>query len=247
MARDALFLKISGKLLDDFADRTAFLDCLKDFARVNPECLFYIVPGGGKKVDDLRAVHRSDPGRVVNEWHARHGDILDAEGAAHWRAIEIMDENGDLLLKSLKGCENVIVPRVSHLMKERKCNLPWSWDITSDSIVYWLATALAGETDDLPWIILLKQVDGVVDPGTPGISFPRRSRRLEGKLVDTIIVKKGKPRPSLSTYPFDTYMFVLVQEFKIPFYIVNWHHIERVSMLLGHIPGGISTKVMPVA
>ncbi|HME51648.1 MAG TPA: hypothetical protein VKM55_05480 [Candidatus Lokiarchaeia archaeon] len=245
MAREALFFKASGTIFDAPRDRAAFIASMKAFAGRNSDCLIYVVPGGGKKVDDLRAVYDEDPAQVTRSWFIDHGEILEPEQAAHWHAIEIMDEIGKDLSADLRSCENIIVPSVTRISMDRVNELPESWDITSDSIVYSIASAFAGETDDVPWIILLKHVDGVIDPGSNVNAIPRRQNDVSGTIVKNITVIKGKPRPLLPSYPFDVHMFVLVHRHKIPFYVVNWRHLERVDMLVRGIVDVTCTIITP--
>jgi hypothetical protein len=55
---------------------------------------------------------------------------------------------------------------------------------------------------------------------------------VRGKLVRRILVHGGRPHPSLPSYPFDEYLFGLVDEFSQPFYVVHWQHLDRVERLL---------------
>nr|MDO8113205.1 hypothetical protein [Candidatus Sigynarchaeota archaeon] len=244
MAREILFLKASGMIVDETGSRAAFAGALRNLAGRYPESLFYIISGGGKKVDALRKQYNDDPASIAQDWYNSHGVVLDPDLAAHWRAIEIMDSNGKILANDVKGCQNIVIPPVSRLMQERKCTLPASWDITADSIAYWLAAALAGENDVLTWIILLKDVDGVITSPGKTAAILRRTKVTTGKIVDTIIVDHGKPSLLLPSYPFDTYLFALVKKHNIPFYIVNWKHLDRVDGLLKRQPGVVCTKIM---
>lgn len=243
MAREALFFKASGTIFESPRERAAFIASMKGFAGRNPDSLIYIVPGGGQKVDDLRDLYSKDPFQVAQAWNNDHDEILEPERAAHWRAIEIMDETGRSLARDLRSCGNIIIPDVTRKSAD---NLPESWDITSDSIVYSIAEAFAGETDDIPWIILLKHVDGVIDTEKNNVPIPRRQDDVSGTIVKIITVAKGKPRPLLPSYPFDAFLFTLVQRHKIPFYIMNWRHLERVDMLLRGLLDVTCTKIMPV-
>jgi aspartokinase-like uncharacterized kinase len=245
MAREAIFFKASGAIFDTHRDRGSFITSMKSFSGRNAECLIYIVPGGGNRVDDLRDVYNTDPSQIVQAWNQGHGETLEPGEAAHWRAIEIMEEIGISLAEDLRHCENIIVPSVTRLARENVKDLPESWDVTSDSIVYAMAATFAGESDDIPWIILLKHVDGVIDQGSNTSAIPRRQDDVPGTIVKKITVIKGKPRPLLPSYPFDEHLFTLVHRHKLPFYIINWRHIDRVDSLLGRVVDVTCTSVMP--
>ncbi|MEX2684709.1 MAG: hypothetical protein Q6373_024265 [Candidatus Sigynarchaeota archaeon] len=123
--------------------------------------------------------------------------------------------------------------------------MPRSWEVTSDSITYWLAMALACDPA-FPVIVLLKDVDGVVMMNPPQARLSRRTPEIRGKLVRRIIVHGGRPRPCLPSFPFDEYMFKLVDEFQQPFFVVHWQHLDRVNNILEKDADLHSTKVMPL-
>ncbi|NMC07690.1 MAG: hypothetical protein GYA24_20925 [Candidatus Lokiarchaeota archaeon] len=116
--------------------------------------------------------------------------------------------------------------------------------MTSDSITYALAVALACDPA-FPRIILLKDVDGALRVHATRGGLPRRSRDARGTLVRRILVRSQRPRPALPTYPFDEFMFALVEEYQQPFFIVNWRRIDRVLELLENGRTPFCTAVMP--
>jgi aspartokinase-like uncharacterized kinase len=246
MAGELVFLKICGIALDDDASRGAIVAGLKRLAASRPDDLFYAICGGGAPVDSLRAMFETDPNQVCRDWLERSGEAASPAEAAHWLAIGIMDERARGLHEECRGVENLIFPPVARLLREREGNLPRSWEVTSDSITYWLAVALACDPA-FPWIILLKDVDGAFNVQNSRGGLPRRARGVRGRLVRRIVVHGGHPHPALPSYPFDEYLFGLVDEFQQPFYVVHWEHLDRVDLLLENGVAVQCTRIIPLA
>ncbi len=246
MVGKLVFLKICGIALDSPASRESIVIGLKALAAARPDDLFYVICGGGKPVDSLREQFSSDPDHVHREWLERSGDAVSPAEAAHWLAIAIMDERAKTMQEECRGVENLVFPPVTRLLREREGHLPRSWEVTSDSITYWLAVALACDPA-FPVIVLLKEVDGILKTQNPKESLPRRTLIVPGKLVRRILVHDGHPHPALPSYPFDEYLFGLVDEFQQPFYVVHWQHVERVKNILERDAAVRYTKVMPLA
>ncbi len=246
MAGEFVFLKICGMSLDDDASRYAIAAGLKHLAVARPGDLFYAICGGGAPVDSLRALFESDPDRVCRDWLERSGEVVSPAEAAHWLAVGIIDERAKRLHEECRGVENLIFPPVARLLHEREGNLPRSWEVTSDSITYWLAVALACDPA-FPRIFLLKDVDGVFRVQGSRDELPRRARDVRGKLVRRILVHAGHPHPAMPSYPFDEYLFGLVDEFQQPFYVVHWQHLDRVEALLEKGAATRCTMVIPLA
>jgi aspartokinase-like uncharacterized kinase len=246
MVGELVFLKICGIALDDDASRQAIAAGLKRLAAARPDDLFYAICGGGAPVDSLRALFESDPNQVCRDWLERSGEVASPAEAAHWLAIGIMDERAKGLHEECRGVENLIFPPVARLLHEREGKLPRSWEVTSDSITYWLAVALACDPA-FPRIFLLKDVDGAFKVHGSRGGLPRRARDVGGKLVRRILVYAGHPHPALLSYPFDEYLFGLVDEFQQPFYVVHWQHLDRVEALLEKGVAARFTKVIPLA
>lgn len=115
-----------------------------------------LVPGGGPFADTVRALDR------------RFG--LE-DSAAHWMAIQAMDQYGWLLADLVPGSKAVtdlaaaralagagrVAVLLPYALLRAADPLPHSWDVTSDSIAAWIAS-MAGA----PLLVLLKDVDGLV-------------------------------------------------------------------------------------
>ena len=124
-------------------------------AEVGKRYPLLVVPGGGPFADTVRALDR------------RYG-LQDS--AAHWMAIQAMDQYGRLLAGLIPGSAAVDdlaaapsladagrVPVILPYMLLRAADpLPHSWDVTSDSIAAWVA-GKAG----VSLLALLKDVDGL--------------------------------------------------------------------------------------
>ena len=106
-----------------------------------------IVPGGGTAADAIRAQHLDDD-------------------AAHWLAIDAMEETGRLIEScGVPGTNILQLPRglkvlfpASLLRKHDP--LPHSWDVTSDTIAAWVAKSIGCD------LMILKSVDGIRQEGT---------------------------------------------------------------------------------
>jgi probable H4MPT-linked C1 transfer pathway protein len=133
-----LVIKIGGGSLSTPVHLEAFLKALDS----TPSRRALIVPGGGPFADAVRDVDR------------RIG--LNAD-AAHWMAIQAMDQVAELLVSRLSRA--VLVHRQDELAAVLAAGripvlapyrwlrevdpLPHSWDVTSDSIAAWIAGQLA--------------------------------------------------------------------------------------------------------
>jgi aspartokinase-like uncharacterized kinase len=239
-----IFLKISGAVIDDEIAWSRLRSDLITLASQLHDDLLYLIPGGGKAVDALRVESQERPELVVSRWKDLSGEIADPKVAAHWLAIRAMDQHAIKIGAAFHGARNIIIPPVSRLLQERDCPLPRSWGITADSITYWLALSLAGDPP-FPWVFLLKDVDGVISAGKGAALISRRTKIVSGRIVRTILVHGTKPSLQLPSYPFDEYMFQLVEEFKLPFHVINWRHVDRIRHVLERRSAVPCTRIMP--
>jgi aspartokinase-like uncharacterized kinase len=241
---DHLFLKLSGNIVDSKLRRRVILLNLRRVVQITHILHATIVPGGGKRVDELRMIYNRDPGRIAALWSEKSGETLSAEEAAHWLAISIMDQNADLVEDSLGNHTSISVARVYDDIRAHLGDLPMSWDVTSDSITYWLACKKSQASTNLE-IVLLKDVDGAFQIDTSPSIFPRRAKRVAGRLVPEITVREGRPEPQLASYPFDAFMFTLVSKYQRPFHVLNYKHLDRLKLFLKDEPGMKMTSVRP--
>ena len=132
-----LVVKVGGGLLATAGDLDRVLSALSVLAR---SCPLLVVPGGGPFADTVRRVDR---------------DVGIPDDTAHWMAVLGMDQYGHLLAARLDGAEIVTgllqarcalaAHRIPVLAPYRWLQdddpLPHTWDVTSDSIAAWVATA----------------------------------------------------------------------------------------------------------
>ncbi|MHA1683872.1 MAG: hypothetical protein ACTSUE_23230 [Promethearchaeota archaeon] len=242
-----VFLKVSGLVVEDRAGLRTFTNDLKDIARGMRDTSFFIISGGGSRVDEIRNMYRSEPDGLKRRWVEEAAGEGNARGEnidkiAHWLSIKRMDVNGNTLRDCLSGYPNLRAIHVAASLKSRGDDLPPSWDVTSDSITYWLASNWIrndpgnGESGHAPTIILFKNVDGVllqeVPTRTESHKIPRRTRRVEGKLIRELWVEGGVLKPHLPSYPFDNYLPTLVERFSHTFFVMNHAKVKDISKLL---------------
>lgn len=121
-----------------------------------------LVPGGGSAADAIRVQNLADD-------------------AAHWLAIDAMEETGRLIescgvsgmnvLQPPKGLK-VLFPASLLRMHDP---LPHSWDVTSDTIAAWVAKSIGCD------LIVLKSVDGIRQGG---VVIPRLRQPVDCDEVD---------------------------------------------------------------
>lgn len=233
MGRDYIniFIKLSGLVMEDMPLQKKLSGYFSSYLTKFQEHELNFIIGGGGKVDSLRDRFANEPEKLHEAWRGKGKNRADVNTIAHWSAIEIMQENADILQDVFPKDARIRFPKVLNIMKEKLNALPVSWDVTSDSITYWIANN-SGMKNKVPWIFLLKPVDGVLST-TPGTGIiTRRSSCVEGNLVRELNVKEGVPNPTLKTFPFDVYIFTLVQKYKIPFYIVNFNNPDRIEQII---------------
>lgn len=136
--RDAVVVKIGGSLLDRSREIIDILD--------SERCNALIVPGGGIFADLARKFPVDD-------------DV------AHWMAILGMEQFGWYMAQTgIPTTDILAVPRETtillpyRVLRERD-PLPYTWDVTSDTISAWVASVLHLD------LIILKRVDGIRSGG----------------------------------------------------------------------------------
>ncbi|MFW9885200.1 MAG: hypothetical protein ACFFEX_12515 [Candidatus Thorarchaeota archaeon] len=171
-----------------------------------------IVPGGGAFAD------------LIRDFHTRK---YLSDSAAHWLAIRCMDLTGfimadmnssmnlysekDALERWAEGKSFIIQPY--ELLKSHD-RLPHSWDVTSDSIAYWI-----GIRGDADVVIFIKSIN----PYAKWLSVlqsetePVRPESFEHLLKKEII---------------DPYMAQLQSKFQGYFYVLNGLWPENISTIL---------------
>jgi aspartokinase-like uncharacterized kinase len=147
---DPLVLKIGGSLLKSVPGLVQVL-------RTFPRSPILIVPGGGMFANQVRS-------------------IAAPEDTSHWMAIAAMDQFGWYIAsEGLPVTTSLQIPDAPQVllpycpMRDRD-PLPHSWDVTSDTIAAWVASATDAH------LVLLKSVDGLSREGVRldrvGEAFP---------------------------------------------------------------------------
>jgi aspartokinase-like uncharacterized kinase len=196
-------IKVGGSL----AQRPrALRRLMTTLARLGRRHHLVVVAGGGRFADEVR--------------HAdRRFDL--ANTTAHWMAILAMDQFAHLLRDLAPGTVlahaarelrpgrlNVLAPSA---WLQRLDPLPHSWDVTSDSIAAWIASALRARR-----LILLKSVDGVATGRAPA-----RSRRTVARHVPARRLR----------HLVDPY-FARALAIDMPCWVLSGRHPGRVAALL---------------
>ena len=191
-------VKLGGSLLgyDRLRERFAA------WIGVQPVMKTVIVAGGGPLVEAIRQLD------------AIHGF---SDVAAHWAAVDALGVAARVVAELFpkfplveqvadldQHSDDTLILDVSRVLKESSsaAQLPWSWDVTSDSIAAWVAKAI--EADEL---VLLKSglplggldLEGLADEGYVDAYFPTIAADCEHlRLVNLRDPAFGEERVSVS-------------------------------------------------
>ena len=172
-----------------------------------------VVPGGGAFADKVR------------DFHSRK---YLSDSAAHWLAIRSMNltaailadmhssmsyySEKDALERWAEGQSFILQPY--ELLKSYD-RLPHSWDVTSDSIAYWI-----GIEGDADVVLFLKSIN----PFAKWLSVVQSETEPVGPESFEYLVKKDI---------IDPYMVYLQSKFQGYFYVLNGLWPENLSVILG--------------
>jgi aspartokinase-like uncharacterized kinase len=195
-------LKVGGSLSRRPAALRRLMSALAALARTR---VLVVVPGGGPFAD---AVRRAD-----RRFH------LD-DSSSHWMALLAMDQYAYLLAALAPRARLISSPAqlaagrlnvlaVSAWLRSAD-PLPHSWTVTSDSIAAWVARKLSAKC-----VVLLKDVDGQFDRH-PARRAARLRRRVSRARLDGVV---------------DAH-FAEALGRRLPCWVVNGHHAERVVAVL---------------
>ncbi|MBN2157403.1 MAG: hypothetical protein JW776_15260 [Candidatus Lokiarchaeota archaeon] len=155
-ADEYLVLKIGGEV---FENNSILHSVLNGFMpNVNPQTIYVIIAGGGRRCNELRSQYRLDPQAFKNE------------STYHWKAIKIMGQNAkfiksqvDLLFRKSNSHLVTQLDRVKYKYKnvqffnlykdfKKRDALSHSWQVSSDSIALYYGNLL-----NSPLCILIKR------------------------------------------------------------------------------------------
>ena len=166
-----LVVKVGGSLMEKVSSVIAALKA----AASSPDCAFekiILVPGGGIFADEVRRMNADDE---TSHWMAilameKFGYVISALGIP---AVDGFDDclsgaggaNDTNSINSINSTNNekLLLLLPYRFMREYD-PLPHSWDITSDSIAAWAASALSERIaggEPRVSLLLLKSVDGI--------------------------------------------------------------------------------------
>jgi aspartokinase-like uncharacterized kinase len=206
-------VKVGGSLSQHPEKLTDLCLRLSELAKKHP---LVVVPGGGEFADLVRKMDKRFS--------------LSAK-SAHKMAILGMDQYGLLLSDLIPNCQvtykldaaerfsssvRLTVFLTSHLLFKAE-PLENSWDVTSDSIAFYVAGMLSADQ-----VLLVKDVDGIFsdDPKiTPNAKLKEKvnAKELLSSNMQTSV---------------DRYLPKLILKTKIPCYVVNGLYSDRVEALL---------------
>ncbi|MCD4807296.1 MAG: amino acid kinase [Methanococcoides sp.] len=174
-------LKLGGSLIDRSAE---LIEAISDhFAGTEGDMQVIIVPGGGIFADNIR--------RISEEYSL-------TEKASHWMAIAAMEQYAHLLeditgIPTIEDTSNVN-EKVSILLPYRLLKdtdeLPYSWDVTSDTIAAWVAQRMNAR------LVKATDVDGIFNDGKMIEEMTLRELERMGetcadRMLSTVLIKHG--------------------------------------------------------
>ncbi len=226
MIDDVLIFKIGGRIIENNVDLENVISQLLTIKKFKPSIKSIIlIAGGGSEVDKIRKSYEK-------------GEINDE--IAHWQAIKIMDLNA---LKIQNIYFNLIIidsfTEITNLVKsnrdfkiinfltfkflKKNDELPHNWEVTSDTIAYFIAIKL-----NLSNCFLIKDIDGI---------YLKNAKKLIKNLsVDEFLQfktnyqlfdpRKNESKKEISllkkpSTPIDTYLLSLIKTHKLDCIILN--------------------------
>jgi len=226
MIDNVLLFKIGGKIIDNKTDLDNTISQLRAIKEIKPSIKSIIlIAGGGSNVDEIRKSYKK-------------GEINDE--VAHWQAIKIMDLNAikiqDLnkdftltdsfieltwLVSSSGQFKIINFPTFKYL--KRNDELPHNWEVTSDSISYFIASKL-----NLLKCFLIKDIDGIYRNDGKKIiknlsindfqKFQKNDLLFNPIKINRIT---GIPIFKKKSTPIDSYLLNLIKKNKLDCIILN--------------------------
>ncbi|MFX1589682.1 MAG: hypothetical protein ACFFC1_16150 [Promethearchaeota archaeon] len=214
MATKAAIFKIGGKILDNSKHLINTIAQLTQLFEDKIIKKIIIIPGGGNLANFVRKIYLEFK--------------LDDE-LAHWIAIYSMNFNGLELQRKFPHLE--IVEDFKFLKNEKRIfsiflpfkylklidPLPYSWDVTSDSITLYCAYKL-GLND----CFLIKDVDGVLDKNNNVIQELTTKKFIKLKRANNLAKNNANSSDiKEQSKPIDAYLTKLIDLYKVDLIILN--------------------------
>jgi len=214
MTYNIAIFKFGGKILDNSKDLTTTVAQLTQLYEDQIIKKIIIIPGGGTTANFVRELY--------NEFQIN-------DEFAHWMAIFSMDFNGILLnkkfphlslfdsLDQIKKEESFFSILLPYNYLKLNDELPYSWNVTSDSITLYIAYKLG-----LTECFLIKNVDGIFDKYQNLLKELSVEKFKELKAEEKLAkFPSDESDYKIKSKPVDPYLLTLIEKYKIPCTILN--------------------------
>jgi len=213
MYKIAIF-KIGGRILDNSKDLTTTVAQLTQLYEDQIIKKIILIPGGGTNVNLIRELY--------NEFQIN-------DELAHWMAIYSMDYNGIVLnkkfphlnlfddLDQLKKEDSIFSIFLPYKYLKNNDELPYSWNVTSDSITLYVTYKLG-----LTECFLIKDIDGIFDKYQNLLTELSVEKFKELKAKEELAkFPSDESDFKIKSKPVDPYVLTLIEKYKIPCIILN--------------------------
>ena len=214
MKLETAIFKIGGRLLENFENLNSTITQLKHLYNKKLIEKVILIPGGGSLANFIRKAY---------------SELKFTEEIAHWMGIISMNYNGIKIGKKfselkviedfdkLKECEKGLITFLPYRFLKNTDTLPYSWDVTSDSITLFLANELG-----LNNCFLIKDIDGILTDKNQLLKEISTTEFTEmkssGKLANFEAIADDLKR---QTRPIDPYLITLIDKYRMPCILLN--------------------------
>ena len=210
-----IIVKIGGKICENDSDLQSTMSQFNDLL-FKHEILskIVIIPGGGTYANLVRKI----------DYELDVGDNI-----SHWMAIYAMNIQGTRLIEKFPEIEGITKLESTKESKKKKIQvflpleylketdeLPHSWDVTSDSIIVYLASKLG-----LKECYLIKDVDGIIDNKNQIIEVITVSTYKTMKLTNKLLNPQNNYSLLKQSQPIDNYSLDLIQKYQVSCIFLN--------------------------
>ncbi len=223
-----IVIKIGGSIFNNFEDLDNVLNQINQILKNQYVSRVILLIGGGKLADYIREIDlKSKIGDDLAHWMAILAMDLNSKELDSSNHIEIFQKSNYHFTDSFEELNNLINNKIvsnSSVVLFAPFNfffkddsLPHSWNVTSDSIAYYLGAKLLVDS-----VLLIKNVDGIFikgmkEPIKKITSNEYRALKQKKKLKE-IGLKERSPQKEV---PIDDYLLDLIDKYKVPCIILN--------------------------
>jgi len=214
MTRNIAIFKIGGRILDNSKDLTTTIAQLTQLVEDHLIKKIILIPGGGTTANFIRELYT---------------EFQINDDLAHWMAIYSMDYNGIILnkkfphlnlfdnLDQIKKEDSLFSIFLPYKYLKHNDELPYSWNVTSDSITLYVTYKLG-----LTECFLIKDVDGVLDKYQNLLKELSVEKFKELKAEEELAkFPSDESDFKIKSKPVDPYVLALIEKYKIPCIILN--------------------------